>query len=233
MQVDEPRPPTPPTRYRPSGLPDRRRRPPKRVRDNLPEPPPPVALQIPAAEPDPLPPQLEPGVNTEPTQPRTREYITTKCGVHGEYKVYPNRPTHDPDKSVELLDLCDAPELAPAQPAPLQEQRPWYYPFKNASVALHTMWRNLDPNPNSDDGQNNLVHGVILDPEYNVEDMKKYDAKRANTCLDDFDATPVGEPPNGWRTATVKLKLPCPKNRTLEGDAPEVEIPGLFYRSLL
>ncbi|KAJ7199371.1 hypothetical protein GGX14DRAFT_173024 [Mycena pura] len=95
------------------------------------------------------------------------------------------------------------------------------------------MWRNLDPNPNSDDGQNNLVHGVILDPEYNVEDMKKYDAKRANTCLDDFDATPVGEPPNGWQTATVKLKLPCPKNQTLEGDAPEVEIPGLFYRSLL
>ncbi|KAJ6549820.1 hypothetical protein B0H19DRAFT_1378619 [Mycena capillaripes] len=86
------------------GRPRRRVRLPKRYRDEPPAPPtivePPVVPPI-----DPTPPA---GPNTEEEPPK---WVKTEPNIHGLYKVSPNRPTHHPDESASLDDLCKSSEL--------------------------------------------------------------------------------------------------------------------------
>ncbi|KAJ7189928.1 hypothetical protein GGX14DRAFT_607546 [Mycena pura] len=107
MRIDEPPRPPSPVPLRASGLPNRRRKPTQKILDMLPQPPPPVVIQTPEHEP-------QPDSAPDPAPERVRRWVKSKPNVHGVYKVYPNRPSHDPDKSIRLEDLCQAPELVAA-----------------------------------------------------------------------------------------------------------------------
>ncbi|KAJ7205270.1 hypothetical protein GGX14DRAFT_397814 [Mycena pura] len=119
MDFDEPPRPPSPVRLGPSGLPDRVRRPTRKIIDMMPAPPPPVIIPPPNSQPQPDPPAHN-------ALECTRRWVEIKPNAHGVYKVYANRPTHDPDKSVKLEQLCETDELLPTDgtaPAELSQQR--------------------------------------------------------------------------------------------------------------
>ncbi|KAJ7225438.1 hypothetical protein GGX14DRAFT_638737 [Mycena pura] len=226
MRIDEPPRPPSPIPLRASGLPNRRRKPTQKILDMLPQPPPPVVIQTPEHEP-------QPDSAPDPAPERVRRWVKSKPNVHGVYKVYPNRPSHDPDKSIRLEDLCQAPELVAAEtPTMAKPDPPWYHPFPNPSIAHVMMWKNLTDNANSDAATDGVVD-IFLRDDVNKKDLAGFSSKRENDRLDKFVDTPSGEPPNGWQRGVVKLKLPCVGVCTAEEDAFEIEIDGIYYRPLL
>ncbi|KAJ6523309.1 hypothetical protein B0H19DRAFT_652284 [Mycena capillaripes] len=92
----------------PGGRPRRHPRLPKRYRDDPPATPmivePPVVKATPVVE-----------HNSRETPPK---WGTTEPNRHGLYKVLPNRPTHDPDETVSIDDLCKSSELLLAPKVP-------------------------------------------------------------------------------------------------------------------
>src|ERR1700761_2196281 len=128
MQFDEPPRPPSPVPLPPSGLPDRIRRPTRKIQEMMPAPPPPVVIPVPE-------PERRPDAQHDNEQERPRQWVKTKPNAHGVYKVYPNRPTHDPDNSVKLEHLCDTDELLTPKEDPTIPPNPWFFPFKNPTVA--------------------------------------------------------------------------------------------------
>ncbi|KAJ7678373.1 hypothetical protein B0H17DRAFT_1139435 [Mycena rosella] len=122
---------TPPP-LRPSGRPPRRIRLPKRYRDDprssrSSSPPPPVheEAEVPA----------EPAPGTAPAT-----WVKTEPNKYGLYKIFPNRPTHDPDDSVCLDDLCKSSDLlVPDKPISTSGSTDPWFPFLNA--LLRDSWR--------------------------------------------------------------------------------------------
>ncbi|KAJ7021549.1 hypothetical protein C8F04DRAFT_1313789 [Mycena alexandri] len=230
---DDFRPPSPvisppsPLPAGPGGRPRRRIRLPQRFRDDVPPPPPPVDLpEEPAA----------PVIELDETS-STRKWVKTDPTDFGLYKVFPNRPTHDPDESVSLDDLCKSSELlVAAKPSSSAATPPWS-PFMNSTVARLMTWFHLGSNLKSIADLDSLVHNVLLKEDFDPAHLKDFSTARENKRLDDSapnsgaDDSPA--PPDGWKTASIKIKLPAPKVCVAEADAAEFEVEGLIYRPLL
>ncbi|KAJ7085600.1 hypothetical protein C8R44DRAFT_901662 [Mycena epipterygia] len=210
----------------PSGRPRRRTRLPARYRDDLPEPPTPIA---PAEVPAPAPP-------AEPTpEIPVRTWVQTEPNAHGLYKVFPNRPTHDPEDSISLDDLCRSSDLLTPTPAvaPSTAGCPPCFPFLNSTVARLMTWFHTGSNLKSIAELDALVNNIILHEDFDKKHLEGFSAARENKRLDDVTNALPGEPPSGWKTGSVKLKLPAPKVCVPEQDAAEFEVTGIIYRPLL
>ncbi|KAJ7777759.1 hypothetical protein B0H14DRAFT_3587272, partial [Mycena olivaceomarginata] len=206
-----------------------RHRLPARYRDELPESPtplPPPPVFIPEPDPESVP---EPRTSSPP------KWVQTEPNAFGVYKVFPKRPTHDPEDSICLDDLCRSSTLSTAEPPPpapfpdSPSTDPWF-PFLNATVARLMSWFHSGSNFKSNGELNSLVHGVMLHKEFEQEHLTGFSAERENKRLDDAVNALPGEPPDGWSVGSVKLKLPAPKVAVPEVDAPEFEVSGILYR---
>jgi hypothetical protein len=99
-------------------------------------------------------------------------------------------------------------------------------------------WFHLGSTVKSNGDLDSIVHDVMLHEDFKQTHLHGFSAARENKRLDDAAAAAAeqsipGEPPAGWKTGSVKIKLPAPKNCTAEADAPEFEVPGIMYRPLL
>ncbi|KAK6985130.1 hypothetical protein R3P38DRAFT_3332579 [Favolaschia claudopus] len=208
---------------RPSGRPSSRIRLPARYRDEPPEPPnllpPPPRTVLP--EPDPQPESPNSSSDVPPT------WVKTEPNAFGVYKVFPPRPTHDPENSSCLNDLCRSPQLQnPNATVPeIPSHEPTNPPF--------FPWFHLGSNLQSHAKLDELVHGVIWPVEWNREDLRGFSAAREDKRLDDAVNALPGQPPDGWKRGSVKLKLPAPKVAVSEDQAAEFEVQGIMYRPLL
>nr|GAT58250.1 predicted protein [Mycena chlorophos] len=232
------RPPSPPPQTRPSGLPNRRVRLPARFKDAAPPPAPRMrpgnAAALPQAETPAAPPmEQEPAIL--PT------WIKTEPNMFGLYKVYPRRPTHDPDEKIAPGDLYEATcwmDIPGPDELPLPPE-PWHYPFPNASVAHLMKYHIEEENANSINGMDRLV-SFILQPSdeaqsdgVNIQDLPQpWSTKKFLDDLDNKGIEPLGVT-DAWQQGSVKLKLPCAGVRQLEDHAPEFTVGIIHYRPLL
>ncbi|KAK7021661.1 GLOBIN domain-containing protein, partial [Favolaschia claudopus] len=151
-------------------------------------------------------------------------------------KVFPHRPTHDPEDSICLEDLCRSPGLLTPDSVVSADSSsltaPWF-PFLNATVGRLMSWFHLGGNLRTHQKLDELVNKVIWSEEWDRENLRGFSAARENKRLDNaVDALP-GQAPDGWKTGSVKLKLPAPKVAVPEAQAVEFEITGIMYRPLL
>lgn len=82
---------------------------------------------------------------------------------------------------------------------------------------------------------NILAQEISSNPDFLLEDLRGYNAKRARSCLDS-DQTNSLRLADAWREGSVKIKLPAEdKVRRPQGEttAPELEVHGIQYRPLL
>ncbi|KAJ7800828.1 hypothetical protein B0H14DRAFT_3490262 [Mycena olivaceomarginata] len=159
LMPPSPREPSPPLPPRPSGCPARRIRLPTRYRDELPDPPTPVPPQAPPPEPEP-----EPLADSIPTAPR--KWVKTQPNAHGLYKIFPNRPTHDPEDSISLDDLCRSSDLLTENTETGQASTPPWFPFLNRTVARLMSWFHLGSTVKLNGDLDSIVHNVMLHEDF-------------------------------------------------------------------
>ncbi|KAF7307323.1 hypothetical protein MIND_00526300 [Mycena indigotica] len=252
MQVDEvppvlPEPPEP--EFRPSGLPNRRRHAPARLNDAAPAPPPrirrrrgedapPALFMAPSSSTAPSS-SIAPLPTAEPEPKPLQTYIQTEPNEFGLYKVYPRRPTHDPDAHINIRDLYQVPLATQGGVDSLTPQEPWYYPFPNASVAHMMKYHIEEESAGSIAGFDRLIHNILRpNPEAESDGVNLHDLPlpfSTKKFLDDLDKR--GIEPLGvnekWLRGCVSLKLPCAGRKQKEMDAPEFTLTDIYYRPLL
>jgi hypothetical protein len=73
----------------------------------------------------------------------------------------------------------------------------------------------------------NLVHDVILAPDFNSDHLKDFSANCEAKRLDDNPISPASD---GWKESTAKIWLPKTRSHhKCEDDAPKVKIPGVLH----
>jgi len=227
--------------YRPSGLPRRKTRLPKRYRDLLPVAPPIVEQPV------------EPEQQHAPTPPSDipiadKVSVTTDANSFGVYRVYTGRlPTYNPDDNFSVNQVADGPSFAQLQPEAEEvlpgpfEANPkandtMEHPFANDSVFNLMSWFYNGSNTKSLNDLDNLVHDVLLAPNFDPEDLSGFDATKASKQLDNFvriDKSTSDTPlKDGWLRASISIRLPHDKVHQSEDDAPQYKL-DLLYRKPL
>ena len=114
-------------------------------------------------------------------------------------------------------------------------QAPITHPFKNNSVFEPVETLQLSPSSKTAPGMN-CVANLILSGKVKGEELEGFNATTELRRLDQFAAeSPIASGP--WKTGSVKIKMPCTwannPNFSTEADAPEFEVTGVRYCSLV
>ncbi|CAK5267132.1 unnamed protein product [Mycena citricolor] len=182
-----------------------------------------------------LPPRLpSPQPATDEDPPLVRQWIKTMPNADGRYKIFPNRPTHDPDASITLADIDHRARTngrSVQGPAALP---PWF-PFRDKHVAKFMEWHHLGSGNHSNMSTNTLA-AIIGSAGFDPTSFINFDVSRENRRLDGMVKLMLGESEvdtAAWRSAAVKISLPATKIRRPEKDAPVFEVQNVKYRSFI
>ena len=109
------------------------------------------------------------------------------------------------------------------------------HPFKNDSIFEAVKACCLGPSSKTAAGMSQLVR-VLTSDKVDRTEIAGFSATAELRRLDDFAAkSPIGGGP--WRTGSVKIKMPCLRANqpsfSMEKDAPDFEVHGVRYRSLV
>jgi hypothetical protein len=236
----------------------RQRQFPRRYHDFLPN----STTQVPhlperiiACAPSPLPaePSSQSPVQSEVPEPEPQS-ITTEPDEFGLYRIYETYPSLVPDENQGLDDCCDAPGLAAAPSASTQRwwtsfghkvpdlspqalQRNIFAPFLNATVFRLMDWFYSGSNMKSVAELQSLVDNVLLADDYDHTHLQNFSARSELRRLDGESGKDSSSLPftheNGWKKSTARIKLPAERVKQTEDNAPELEVPGVYHRSLL
>ncbi|TCD66065.1 hypothetical protein EIP91_001873 [Steccherinum ochraceum] len=268
--IEPVQPVEPPPSFHPSGRPKRRPRLPGRLQDMVPS-----ALVgpgrrdttdrprgVPEAYVPPPRPPTPPRVPTPPPAPTTSSagdavYQNCEPNDFGLFRSFLQLPTHDPEESVTLEDVLDAPTL---QTAPAAGRKRWWSPFggeavKNAASNIFAPFLNATTfrlmnwfysgsSMKSLGELDRLVHDVLLADDFDASDLRNFSAAREAQRLDEWEdewedeadkEAPQFKASDGWREASVHIRLPGEgkAHRTSEEDAPQFEVKGIFHRRLI
>lgn len=114
-------------------------------------------------------------------------------------------------------------------------QAPLPHPFKNDSVFEVMKQFCLGPSSKTTGGMDAIAE-LLSSGRVVPEELKGFKANTALRHLDKFAAeSSIGGGP--WKIGSVKIKMPCSRANkpqfSTEAEAPEFEIPGIRYRSLV
>ena len=109
------------------------------------------------------------------------------------------------------------------------------HPFKNDSTFEMVKAFCLGPSSKTTTGMNELVQ-LFTSGRVTREELEGFSSVKELHLLDDFAGkSPIAGGP--WRTGSVKIKMPCMRTHnppfSTEKDAPDFEVPGVRYRSLV
>ncbi|KAJ7441991.1 hypothetical protein FB451DRAFT_1057848 [Mycena latifolia] len=198
---------------------------PAHYRDILPEVLTPVGESASEQHRDDTPPSITRRVNLI-----VRDGFNTIANSFGLWRQYLHRPMYDPDSLITLDDMSNqfSPETSDSLPEVAVPKRA-IPPSTNASTSLLMSWQNNGHTTKSAGQLNSLIHDVLLDPKFKVDDLRGFNAERAEKqvekdaanafpLLKDFTNTSVGiEVPSGDKSIPSHI----------------FSVPGLYYRSLV
>lgn len=235
----------------------RNRRLPVRFRDNLPTSGVPIYLsqkQQPKASSraeevvlEPPPPDLEPQYDDDgpgdQTGPENPEHIITNANSFGVFRKYLNIPSHnphDPDAFADVPTATTNPQpqaigsgLTVTAPAGLARNPLAGSENQSEDLLLAWMALGLGITPA---GMNQLVHGVILNQDFNPPELHDFNAV---TAIRRFHREHSSEPKtnlkagDGWKEGSVKIRVPCTRTKQKEDEAPEFVVNGILYRDVV
>jgi hypothetical protein len=226
-------------------LPNRKRRLPKRYRDDL--PPAPVLAPAPTLGHEPVNDDNAPRSQSPPGEP---EYFTTAPDSYGIFRSYPySFPTSNPDNLTSLSHVSDSAHFLAT--ADQTGARPWwsgfgssvkslqenfFVPFLNATVFRLMCWFYSGSNMKSLAELDRLVNEVILAEDFDKAHLTGFRAMKEVDRLDDYQGDPADIrssflSADGWIETSVKIRLPADGiKHSSEEAAPGFDVPGLFYR---
>lgn len=182
-----------------------------------------------------------------PCQTHSKINLVTEADEFGLYRQYFTMPTHDPDDSKDLFDLCDSTTLESAETLdppdpnfvasglpPIDLSETWG-PFENVSVFNLMNWQLTGSNMKSIGETNRLVHEALQSPSFDKSHFDGFEAGRNATRLDNWvpEETELGlAEASDWCESTVRIPVPCDGVECPEDEAPEFEIHGVYTREI-
>jgi hypothetical protein len=165
----------------------------------------------------------------------------------GLYRVYATCPTFIPADGTTLNTVTDAPTLDCGLPAQKQSKLlaglppadvgvdELFHAFTNPTCGLMMAWQYSGTNAKSF-AKFDRLGTFFEDPLFRSEDAIGITHARESKLLDKYldDKTNPFREEHSWRESTARIRLPKEKQRwASEEDAPELEIPGVYHRSLV
>ncbi|KAF7372464.1 C2H2-type domain-containing protein [Mycena venus] len=166
-----------------------------------------------------------------------RDTMQTALNCFRIFRVYPHRPSYDPDAHVEAEDLANFPvdksrlaSLAAEHDQPDSTPPPPPWPFANMTIYNIMSWLNTGSSQKSEAEATRLVEEVINAPDFSREDLRGFNAHRENLR---FDKAASGNAPwtrDGWKEVEVEIEIPSGVK-----DKPPLsfKVPGLHHRSIV
>jgi hypothetical protein len=216
----EPPPPPPPPALTASGRPQRNYQRPAKYRDVYPE------GMTPAVPPPTVIPPPTPASSIQRVVLIVRNPLSTASNVFGMWKKYLYRPSYDPDASLLPEDLY-RPHNINSMPSTPPGDGVEDAGYSNKTTELLMNWQNTGSSQKSDVEMNRLVHEVALNPEFDLEDLKKFNAQRENRKADTSDE----QSPHlqAFQEASIDIEVPSGSKHT---PSRKFSIPGLLYRKI-
>jgi len=190
----------------------------------------------------------------ENTGSEPAQQITTNPDTFGVYRKYASIPSHNPDDTDPFSDI--SPPL-PGATSP----RITSIGEVGSNLHISPTSHDSDPlassrNPTEDillgwwsegsrDGiqsLNRLACGLaqaLKSPHFNLSQLEDFDAVTAihrferDHCFPKPKPGATLEPGDGWKTSSVKIRLPCTGVKQREEDAPEFTVDGILYRDAI
>jgi hypothetical protein len=157
-----------------------------------------------------------------------RDTLQTTFNTLGLSRLYPRRPSFEPDKFVPsslLSTTC---------PATMQDTHsnilPPPYPFPNMTVYRLMSWMNSGSSQKSETEITRLVKEVILAEDFDAKHLEDFSVRRS---LSELDSDPGGkkiEFSDDWTQTSVTIEIPT---KSKEEDARSFSIPGFHFRPLV
>ena len=232
----------------------RSRRLPARFRDSLPASAPSACIsqqhraenrrllgekEVETQEPPPDP-ALQPEDLEDPTNP-THTTTTNSFGLFREFPTIPSHIPQNPDAFADIPTTTISPQPQPigsnlAAVASTPGPEPHSLPDSlNLSEHLLLAWLATGAG-NTPEGVNDLVHNIILHPDFNGSDLEDFNAV---TAIRRFEREHFSKPGmtlkagDGWKEGSVSIRVPCTKVKQKEDDAPEFTVDGILYRDIV
>ena len=201
-----------------SGRPLRIRRLPARYQDIHPEPP------HPAASSDRSPP--EHAVHVVPRVTLiVKNPFRTAPNNFGVWKEYLYRPSYDPDAFISPEDLYQPhmSAMVPNEGRTAKVAPPSVYSNKTTEILLN--WQSSGSSKKSDEEVTRLVHSVLYHNEFNLEDLRKFNATREHQKADAAEAKFL----QSFRHTSVNIDVPSGSSHE---PSRMFSIPSLYHRQL-
>ncbi|KAF8074943.1 hypothetical protein FPV67DRAFT_1408331 [Lyophyllum atratum] len=218
------------------------RQPPKRYRDMLPQPPPPL---VPMSMPQRPPPPNDP--------PAVASVVLCHfCTPSNLYHIYrrfygSNPPENDPDANLTLNNLIDPPSEHNELPSPLTQptQHPTpgntsaFFPYPNRSSFTLGEWYWNNGSQKSQGDFKSLLN-IIGHPDFDQNDIRRTNWSKVNTTLaanvQDLDehASQVEwlDVDEGWRRSAITIRVPF--HQRMKNSGSESFLVGeLYHRSIV
>ena len=180
------------------------------------------------------------------------QQITTNPDSFGVYRKYASIPSHNPDDTDPFSDISPAiPGAISTRIAStggvgsnlnISSTSPDFDPLassKNPTEDIFLGWWS----EGSRDGiqsLNRLAWGLaqaLKSPHFNPSQLEDFDATTAIHRFERDHCFPKPgttlEPGDGWKTGSVKIRLPCTGVKQREEDAPEFTVDGILYRDVV
>ena len=179
------------------------------------------------------------------------QQVTTSPDSFGIFRKYVSIPSHNPDDTDPFSDISPAP---PSVTSPQITSTGGV----GSNLSLSSASRDSDPlasskNPTEDiflgwwsegscDGiqsLNRLARGLaqaLKSPQFNPSQLEDFDAVTAIHRFERDHCFPKPgttlKPGDGWKTGSVKIRLPCTGVKQREEDAPEFTVDGILYQDI-
>ncbi|RXW14635.1 hypothetical protein EST38_g11213 [Candolleomyces aberdarensis] len=166
-----------------------------------------------------------------------RDGLTTVANSLGLYRKYLHRPTFDPDHFVPPHDLAKSaieqneflPELKDSD-----SDEEGDYLHENPTISLLAKWQVTGSNEKSNAEMDRLVSQVFADPNFNVEDARRFKAQQVANEIDKQQENQQTQSRNSFlgrfKETTVPIDVP---SGSASKPARTFNIPGLHYRPLV
>lgn len=166
-----------------------------------------------------------------------RDSFRTAVNTFGLGRDYNSRPSYDPEHDIRPEDLWQVKyRNVMASINAIQETRtgedtkpPWPYP--NMTVYRLMKWMITGHNRKSEKEITRLAREVINAPDFKADDLKGFDAHRANRILDQSENRDPATG-DGWKECNINICVPT-RVMNPKGNGKIFAIPHFRYRPLV
>ncbi|KAG1770346.1 hypothetical protein EV702DRAFT_1202394 [Suillus placidus] len=156
-----------------------------------------------------------------------RDTLQTTFNSLGLGRLYPRRPSFEPDRFVPSLLLSTTCPTVAEICSP--DVFPPPYPFPNMTIYRLMSWMNSDSNKKSEAEVARLVKEVMLAEDFDSKHLQDFSVWKSLRELDNNPSGKKIEFPDDWTWTSVMIKIPTKS----KDDARPFTVPGLHFRPLV